>query len=193
MMRDRIRRRSDSEPVGSLCMCGMGCVSTVAPSLGLPPRQPIDYRESERAVTRVPTGCQSMPRNALFLRKQFPDRGFGVRSVRQLGVKSLFSQLRTVTLTLTVLTLLCGCGDSWDRASAKVDAQSACETAVLSRLKHPDVAEFDHRTYRPAEGGRAAEVRGQVRTVNGFNAPVRVTYGCHITSGRAIVSEIWGP
>lgn len=178
MMRDRIRRRSDSEPVGSLCMCGMGCVSTVAPSLVLPPRQPIDYRESERAVTRVPTSCQSMPRNALFLRKQFPAHGFGVRSVRQLGVKSLFSRAGAVPIFT---------------APAKVDAQSACETAVLSRLKHPDVAEFDHRTYRPAAGGQPAEVRGQVRTVNGFNAPIRVTYGCHISNGRAIVSEIWGP
>jgi len=105
----------------------------------------------------------------------------------------LFSQSRTVAVVLSTLTILCGCGEGWDRASAKVDAQSACEAAVLSRLKHPDVAEFDHRTYRPAEGGRAAEVRGQVRTVNGFNAPVRVTYGCHVSGGRAIVSEIWEP
>lgn len=98
-----------------------------------------------------------------------------------------------ILAAIALMGALCSCGEDWDRASAKVDAQSACEAAVLSRLKHPDVAEFDHRTYRPAEGGRPAEVRGQVRTVNGFNAPVRVTYGCHISSGRAIVSELWEP
>lgn len=100
---------------------------------------------------------------------------------------------RIVSTALGATMMLAGCGASWDEASAKVDAQSACETAVLSRIKHPDVAEFDHRTYRLAEGGQPAEVLGRVRTVNGFNAPVRVTYGCHVSNGRAIVSEIWEP
>ena len=89
--------------------------------------------------------------------------------------------------------LLAGCGDGWDRASDKVDAQVACEDAVLGRLKHPDVAEFDHRSYRAAEGSAPAEVRGVASTVNSFNAPVRVTYGCQVDGGRATVSELFEP
>lgn len=82
---------------------------------------------------------------------------------------------------------------SWDEISEQVDAEYACEDAVTARLKHPDVAEFDHRAFRPASGTAAAEVRGVVSTVNGFNAPVRVTYGCQMVNGRATVSELFEP
>lgn len=81
---------------------------------------------------------------------------------------------------------------SWDEISEQVDAEYACEDAVTARLKHPDVAEFDHRSYRAAGSG-PAEVRGVVSTVNGFNAPVRVTYGCQMVNGRATVSELFEP
>ena len=86
-----------------------------------------------------------------------------------------------------------GGGRSWDDVSDQVDAEYACEDAVAARLKHPDVAEFDHRSYRAASNGSPAEVRGVVKTVNGFNAPVRVTYGCQMVNGRATVSELFEP
>lgn len=89
--------------------------------------------------------------------------------------------------------LLLGGGRSWDDVSQQVDAEVACEDAVTARLKHPDVAEFDHRSYRAATGSAPAEVRGVVSTVNGFNAPVRVTYGCQMVNGRATVSELFEP
>lgn len=89
--------------------------------------------------------------------------------------------------------LLFGGGRDWDDVSQQVDAEMACEEAVAARLKHPDVAEFDHRSYRPASGSSATEVRGVVKTVNGFNAPVRVTYGCNVSGTRATVTELFEP
>lgn len=64
MMRDRIRRRSDSEPVGSLCMCGIGCVSTVAPRWGcLPGSQLITVKVNVRlrGCPPVVSRCHRMP------------------------------------------------------------------------------------------------------------------------------------
>lgn len=89
--------------------------------------------------------------------------------------------------------LLLGGGRSWDDVSQQVDAEFACQDAVTARLKHPDVAEFDHRSYQPASGSAAAEVRGVVKTVNGFNAPVRVTYGCKVSGTSATVTELFEP
>ena len=101
--------------------------------------------------------------------------------------------MKLVSMMLFTAVLLTGCGDSWERASDKVDAQFACEDAVTARLKHPDVADFDHRTYIRAEGSRPAQVRGIVKTVNSFNAPTRVTYGCEYDGGRATVIELFEP
>ncbi len=106
-----------------------------------------------------------------------------------------------VALVVAPVALVGGCvgllflpgGRSWDDVSQQVDAEVACEDAVTARLKHPDVAEFDHRSYRAASSGSPAEVRGVVKTVNGFNAPVRVTYGCQMVNGRATVSELFEP
>jgi hypothetical protein len=101
----------------------------------------------------------------------------------------LTRMLAVVAFALT----LAGCGESWQRASAEVDAEVACEDAVTARLKHPDRASFDHRFYRPAEGGEPAQVRGVVKTVNSFNAPVRVIYGCEYSGGQATVIELVEP
>ncbi|ORV00358.1 hypothetical protein AWB94_26800 [Mycolicibacterium canariasense] len=84
-------------------------------------------------------------------------------------------------------------GRSWDDISQQTEAEMACEDAVKARLKHPDVADFDHVLYRRSSGDSAAEVRGVVKTVNGFNAPVRVTYGCQVSGKWATVSELLEP
>lgn len=92
-----------------------------------------------------------------------------------------------------VLAAGLGGGRSWDDISTQTDAEMACEDAVTARLKHPDVAEFDHRSYIEASGTRPAKVRGVVKTVNGFNAPTRVTYGCEVTGGWVVVTELFEP
>ncbi len=84
-------------------------------------------------------------------------------------------------------------GRSWNDVSQQVELEMACEDAVTARLRHPDVAEFDHRSWQPASGSDPAEVRGVVRTVNGFNAPTRVTYGCQMSGDRVAVTHMSEP
>ena len=90
---------------------------------------------------------------------------------------------------IAMAAALAGCSG----VSGQAEAELACESMVTERLKHPDVAEFDQGSYTPAEGSSPAVVRGVVRTVNGFNAPVRVTYACQISGDRITVTELSEP
>ena len=95
-------------------------------------------------------------------------------------------------VAVAAAAVLTGCGITAG-VGGQVRAEMACESAVTARLKHPDVADFDHSDYRAAEGSDPAVVRGVVKTVNSFNAPVRVTYGCQVRGDRATVTQLSEP